>query len=111
MTTAGAARPKRETTPARVDPQHLTVPPRAITTRIDSRAAALRFQEEASMNAINREWHKANRMPARPTRADRAKWHHEHLLACGCRTPSDAEAELIAEHQAHLDAKAQGLEA
>jgi len=86
------------------------VPPRAITTRIDSRAAALLCSVEASMNAINREWHQANRMPATPTRADRARWHYEHQLACGCRTPSDAEAELISEHQANLNATAEGID-
>ncbi|MCR6712931.1 MAG: hypothetical protein NVV57_09670 [Demequina sp.] len=60
------------------------------------------------MNAINREWHKANRMPVRPTRADRAKWHFEHQRACGCRTPSEAEAELIAEYEAALARREMG---
>lgn len=86
------------------------MPLRAITTRIDSRAAALLCCLEASMNAINREWHRANRMPARPTRADRAKWHYEHQSACGCRVPSAAEAELIAEHEANLNAAAEGID-
>jgi hypothetical protein len=60
------------------------------------------------MDAINREWHRANRMPVRPTRADRAKWHYEHQQACECRVPSHAEAELIAEHEAALERREMG---
>jgi len=52
------------------------------------------------MGAINREWHLANRMPERPTRKDRARWHAAHAEACGCRTPSPAERELIDEYRA-----------
>lgn len=51
------------------------------------------------MGAINREWHLANRMPDGPTREDRAKWHVAHTEACGCRTPSPAEQELIDEYR------------
>ncbi len=42
------------------------------------------------MTKINAEWHKANRMPANPTRKQRAEWHYEHARNCGCRalTPS-----------------------
>lgn len=60
------------------------------------------------MGAINSDWHTANRMPVRPTRADRAAWHYEHQRACGCRQPSQAEAELIAEHEAALERRAMG---
>ncbi|MGC4175057.1 hypothetical protein [Demequina sp.] len=52
------------------------------------------------MGAINREWHAANRMPAHPSRHERAQWHFEHANACGCRTPSPAERALIDEYAA-----------
>jgi len=44
------------------------------------------------MGKINRAWHEANRMPAKPTPHQRATWHYEHTLNCGCReiTPSIA---------------------
>jgi hypothetical protein len=34
---------------------------------------------------VNGEWHRAHRMPANPTRAQRVEWHAEHEMACGCR--------------------------
>ena len=42
------------------------------------------------MGKINAEWHRANRMPANPTKKQRAEWHYAHAQACGCRalTPS-----------------------
>ena len=42
------------------------------------------------MGKINAEWHQAHRMPANPTRKQRAEWHYEHARHCGCRalTPS-----------------------
>jgi hypothetical protein len=52
------------------------------------------------MSTINKVWHLANKMPKKPTRADRARWHAEHVEACGCRAPSPAEQELIDEYQA-----------
>ena len=44
------------------------------------------------MAKINREWHLAHRMPDKPTEHQRAEWHYEHALHCGCReiTPSIA---------------------
>jgi predicted DNA-binding protein (MmcQ/YjbR family) len=36
-------------------------------------------------NTINQAWHRAHRMPARATAAQRLKWHRVHAQACGCR--------------------------
>jgi hypothetical protein len=35
--------------------------------------------------ALNREWHRLNRMPSRATREQRIKWHAAHVRVCGCR--------------------------
>jgi hypothetical protein len=44
---------------------------------------------------MNRLWHKAHRMPIRPTLAQRVKWHLAHAKACGCRElPANITAEL-----------------
>ena len=37
------------------------------------------------MGKTNRDWHEAHRMPKNPTEAQRAQWHYEHALNCGCR--------------------------
>lgn len=44
------------------------------------------------MSKINAEWHRANVMAKNPTDKQRAEWHYEHALHCGCReiTPSIA---------------------
>jgi len=44
------------------------------------------------MGKINAEWHRAHVMPKAPTDRQRAEWHYEHALHCGCRdiTPSIA---------------------
>jgi len=55
------------------------------------------------MGEINREWHLANRMPPRPTPLQRGAWHAAHLEACGCRTPSAAEQQLIDAYRATQD--------
>jgi hypothetical protein len=52
------------------------------------------------MSSINKEWHLAHKMVEKPTRSDRARWHAEHVEACGCRAPSAAEQELIDEYHA-----------
>ena len=51
---------------------------------------------------MNKEWHAAHRMPHNATRAQRAEWHSAHAEACGCRTPSASEAQLIADHRAQI---------
>ena len=42
------------------------------------------------MGKINAEWHQAHRMPTNPSKQQRAEWHYQHALNCGCRelTPS-----------------------
>jgi hypothetical protein len=35
--------------------------------------------------ALNKEWHRSNRMPPKATREQRIKWHAAHAAACGCR--------------------------
>jgi len=35
--------------------------------------------------ALNKEWHRSNRMPLKATRESRIKWHAAHAVACGCR--------------------------
>jgi hypothetical protein len=35
--------------------------------------------------ALNKEWHRTNRMPPKATREQRIKWHAAHAAACGCR--------------------------
>ena len=58
------------------------------------------MRRRRDMGAINREWHLGHRMPEKPTKEDRARWHSEHLDACGCRNPSPAEQELIDTYRA-----------
>jgi hypothetical protein len=40
--------------------------------------------------ALNKEWHRLNRMPPRATREQRIKWHAAHALKCGCRAVPDS---------------------
>jgi hypothetical protein len=35
--------------------------------------------------ALNAAWHRAHRMPPRPTPAQRLKWHDQHARHCDCR--------------------------
>ncbi|MES1149880.1 MAG: hypothetical protein ABUL53_11940 [Bradyrhizobium guangdongense] len=35
--------------------------------------------------ALNKEWHRSNRMPPKATRAQRVTWHAAHAAECGCR--------------------------
>jgi hypothetical protein len=39
---------------------------------------------------LNRDWHRAHRMPPRPTREQRIKWHVAHAAACACRPVPDS---------------------
>ncbi len=36
-------------------------------------------------NSINREWHRANRMPRNASDEQRVAWHAAHARTCGCR--------------------------
>lgn len=40
------------------------------------------------MGKINAEWHLKNKMPQKPTYAQRLKWHAEHVKNCDCRKPT-----------------------
>ncbi|MCP1830010.1 MULTISPECIES: hypothetical protein [Bradyrhizobium] len=40
--------------------------------------------------ALNREWHRAHRMPLQATREQRIKWHVAHAAACACRPVPDS---------------------
>lgn len=40
--------------------------------------------------ALNREWHRDNRMPPRATREQRIQWHVAHAKACTCRPVPDS---------------------
>jgi hypothetical protein len=48
------------------------------------------------VSAINAEWHRRHRMPARATLDERVTWHLAHLKACACRSdlPASVRAEL-----------------
>jgi hypothetical protein len=44
---------------------------------------------------LNKEWHLANRMPAKPTLDQRIAWHLEHKKNCACRDiPEKLQAEI-----------------
>ena len=40
--------------------------------------------------ALNRTWHRDNRMPPRATREQRIKWHVAHAKVCACRPVPDS---------------------
>jgi hypothetical protein len=40
--------------------------------------------------ALNKEWHRENRMPPKATRAQRIAWHAEHAKKCSCREIPDS---------------------
>jgi len=43
---------------------------------------------------LNADWHAKNKMPERPTLAERIKWHLEHAKHCACR---EIPAKLLVE--------------
>lgn len=47
------------------------------------------------MGKINAEWHGKHPMPKNPTEAQRAAWHYEHALHCGCRAITPSIAALL----------------
>ena len=47
------------------------------------------------MGKINAEWHRAHVMPKNPTEKQRADWHYEHALNCGCRAITPSIAALL----------------
>jgi hypothetical protein len=45
--------------------------------------------------ALNKEWHRLNRMPLRATREQRIKWHVVHTRVCGCcEIPESVRADV-----------------
>ncbi|HTC99991.1 MAG TPA: hypothetical protein VK734_19810 [Bradyrhizobium sp.] len=45
--------------------------------------------------ALNKEWHRLNRMPPGATREQRIKWHVAHARVCGCRQiPESVRADV-----------------
>lgn len=51
--------------------------------------------QEAEMGKINAEWHRAHIMPKNPSDKQRAEWHFEHALHCGCRAVTPSIAALL----------------
>lgn len=50
------------------------------------------------MGRINAAWYEAHKMPPKPTEAQRAAWHYEHALNCGCRAVTPSIAALLEAH-------------
>ena len=47
------------------------------------------------ISKLNKEWHRANRMPKNATIEERIAWHLEHSKYCGCRPiPGKLKAEI-----------------
>jgi hypothetical protein len=44
----------------------------------------------ALKSALNKEWHRTNRMPPKATREQRIEWHAAHARVCGCREIPDS---------------------
>ena len=45
--------------------------------------------------AVNKDWHRENRMPARATREQRVNWHEAHAAACAFRSiPESIEQDV-----------------
>ena len=53
------------------------------------------------MSKINAEWHKAHVMPKNPTDQQRAEWHYEHALNCGCRAITPSIAAICCSERLH----------
>lgn len=50
---------------------------------------------------VNRPWHEAHPMPAKPSRDERVAWHRAHALACACRpVPPSMLAAMTAQGEA-----------
>lgn len=50
---------------------------------------------EAAMGKMNTDWHEAHVMPRNATETERAAWHYEHALNCGCRAITPSIAALL----------------
>ena len=47
------------------------------------------------MGKINADWHRQHVMPKNPTDKERAAWHYQHALHCGCRAVTPSIAALL----------------
>lgn len=47
------------------------------------------------MPKMNMKWHEQNKMPTKPTKEQRIKWHLVHEKNCKCRPMPKAILELI----------------
>ncbi len=47
------------------------------------------------MSKFNAQWHLAHVMPKHSTDQQRAQWHSEHALHCGCRAIAPSIAKLL----------------
>ena len=61
------------------------------------------------MSKINVSWHETHKMPANPSEQQRAEWHHDHALNCGCRKITPSIQALLDNHGYTLPADAPGL--
>ncbi|MCB0719592.1 MAG: hypothetical protein KDD65_14180 [Bacteroidetes bacterium] len=52
---------------------------------------------------LNREWHRANRMPKNPSMDQRIAWHLEHAKNCGCRSMPESVVNAIADRNKKTD--------
>jgi hypothetical protein len=52
---------------------------------------------------MNGSWHKEHPMPPHATLEQRVEWHRAHTIACGCRTPPKAIADILAARDAEGD--------
>ncbi|MBI5721271.1 MAG: hypothetical protein HZC37_26675 [Burkholderiales bacterium] len=48
---------------------------------------------------VNRPWHEAHPMPAKPSLEQRVAWHRAHALACACRPVPEPILAMIAAQQ------------
>ncbi|MDB5538717.1 MAG: hypothetical protein JWQ89_444, partial [Devosia sp.] len=47
------------------------------------------------MGKMNMQWHHDHRMPDNPSKQQRAEWHYQHALNCGCRTLTPSITSLL----------------
>jgi len=57
---------------------------------------------------MNREWHAKHKMPAKPSEAQRLKWHLAHRRHCACRPMPDSLKRAAAALKRQLRTKNQG---
>jgi len=55
------------------------------------------------MSKINAVWHKANRMPTKPTVDQRIAWHIDHAANCACRKPTPGVLAMMRKRAGELE--------